>query len=66
MDRANKILNENKVIWKNYFDLNKEFMTKLHATGYPLQILVDKNGKIIAKKFGELDQISAEIEKYIQ
>jgi thiol-disulfide isomerase/thioredoxin len=66
MDRANKILNENKVIWKNYFDLNKEFMTKLHATGYPLQILVDKNGKIIARKFGELDQISAEIEKYIQ
>ncbi|WP_261511126.1 TlpA family protein disulfide reductase [Chryseobacterium paludis] len=66
MDRANKILSENKVTWKNYFDLNKEFITKLHATGYPLQILVDQNGKIIARKFGELDQITTEIEKYIQ
>ncbi|MBK1897788.1 TlpA family protein disulfide reductase [Chryseobacterium paridis] len=66
MDRANKILGENKVTWKNYFDLNKEFPAKLHATGYPLQILVDQNGKIIARKFGELDQIAAEIEKHIQ
>ncbi|KFF29321.1 hypothetical protein IQ37_05850 [Chryseobacterium piperi] len=66
MERANKILAENKVTWENYFDLNKEFRTKLHATGYPLQILVDQNGKIISRKFGNLDEITAEIEKYIQ
>lgn len=66
MDRANRILNENNVSWKNYFDVNQAFLNKLHATGYPLQILVDQNGKIIARKFGELDQIAGEIEKHIQ
>lgn len=66
MKLANKILTENKVSWNNYFDINKEFPKKLNAAGYPLQILVDQNGKIIARKLGEFDQIKTEIEKYIQ
>lgn len=63
---ANKILSENKVSWANYFDINQEFPKKLNAAGYPLQILVDQNGKIISRKLGELDEIATEIEKYVQ
>ena len=65
IDLALKILENNKVSWKNHFDVNKEFPKKLNALGYPLQILVDSNGKIIARKLGELDQIEAEIKKLI-
>lgn len=65
IDLALKILENNKVSWKNHFDINKEFPKKLNALGYPLQILVDSNGKIIARKLGELDQIEAEIKKLI-
>lgn len=63
---ALKILENNNVSWKNYFDVNKEFPKKLNALGYPLQILVNSNGKIIARKLGELDQIEAEIKKLIE
>ena len=45
-------------------ETKKEFPKKLNAAGYPLQILVDGNGKIIARKLGELEQIENEIEKY--
>ena len=66
IDLATKILENNKVGWKNYFDVNKEFRKTLNAFGYPLQILVDSNGKIIARKVGELDQIEAAIKKSIE
>ena len=66
IDLANSILKKNKVTWKNYFDLKKEFPKKLNAAGYPLQILVDRNGKIVARKIGELDQINDEIENHIE
>lgn len=64
IDLAKNILAKNQVTWTNYFDLRKEFPKKLNAAGYPLQILVDGNGKIIARKLGELEQIENEIEKY--
>lgn len=63
-DLANKILTENKVTWKNYFDVNKEFPKKLNSKGYPLQILVDSNGKIVEKKYGGLEDIIKLLEKY--
>ncbi|MEJ7823038.1 MAG: TlpA disulfide reductase family protein [Chitinophagaceae bacterium] len=66
IELATKILENNKVGWKNYFDVNKEFPKKLNASGYPLQILVDRNGKIIARKLGELDQIESEIKKNLE
>lgn len=66
IDLANSILEKNKVTWKNYFDLKKEFPKKLNAAGYPLQILVDRNGKIVARKMGELDQINDVIKKYVE
>lgn len=61
---ADKILTENKVTWKNYFDINKEFPSKLNSNGYPLQILVDSNGKIVEKKYGGLEDIIKLLEKY--
>lgn len=66
IDLANSIMEKNKVTWKNYFDLKKEFPKKLNAAGYPLQILVDRSGKIVARKMGELDQINDEIKKYVE
>lgn len=66
MEKATEILNKNNVAWKNYFDMKKEFPKKLNASGYPLQILVDRNGKIVARKLGELDQIEEEIKKYVE
>lgn len=66
IELATKILNEKNVTWKNYFDINKEFPKQLNASGYPLQILVDSNGKIIARELGALDQIEIKIKKYIE
>ncbi len=37
----------------------------MNANGYPLQIIVDKDGKIIDKKYGEIDLIESAIENYI-
>jgi thiol-disulfide isomerase/thioredoxin len=66
IDLATKILEDNKVGWKNYFDVNKEFHKSLNISGYPTQILVDSNGKIIARKEGDLDKIEAVIKKSIE
>lgn len=62
---ANKILKEKNVMWSNYFDVNKEFPKKMSATGYPFQILVDGDGKIIDKKYGEIELIESAIDNYI-
>lgn len=66
MEHADKILLQNNISWKNYFDLNKEFPKKLNASVVPLQILVDNTGKIISRKMGELNQIEAAIEQYLK
>lgn len=62
---AESILKKNNVKWKYYFDIKEEFPKKLNASGYPLQILVNSNGKIIDRKLGELDQIELTIQNYI-
>ncbi|MBK6978989.1 MAG: TlpA family protein disulfide reductase [Cytophagaceae bacterium] len=64
--KANKILKDNNISWKNYFDRNDEFVKKLNASGYPFHILVNNEGTILIKKYGELEAIKAEIEKYLQ
>ena len=53
IELAESILKKNKVEWKYYFDIKEEFPKKLNASGYPLQILVDSNGKIIDRKLGD-------------
>lgn len=63
--KANKIMKDNNISWKNYFDRNDEFVKKLNASGYPLHILVNKEGRIITRKIGDLQAIKAEIEKYL-
>lgn len=64
--KANEILKKNYVSWKNYFDTNKEFPAKLNASGYPLQILVDSEGKIVKRTYGELDVISSIMQDYLK
>lgn len=66
IELAENILKKNKVKWKYYVDTKEEFPKKLNASGYPLQILVDRNGKIIDRKLGELEQIEMTIQKYIK
>ncbi len=66
MDLANKIFKENKVTWKSYFDTTKEFTRKLNAGGYPLFIIVDRNGKIVSKELGGQETLDSTIEKYLK
>ncbi|MDR6516725.1 TlpA family protein disulfide reductase [Chryseobacterium camelliae] len=65
IETANHILEKNQVTWKNYFDILKEFPKKLNAAGYPLQILVDSNGTIIAREMGALDTIETKMQNYL-
>jgi len=65
IETANHILEKNQVTWKNYFDIQKEFPKKLNAAGYPLQILVDSNGTIIAREMGALDTIETKMQNYL-
>lgn len=66
IDLGHKIFKENKVLWKNYFDINKEFPRKLNAAGYPLFILVDRNGKIISRELGGQENLETIIEQYLK
>ncbi len=56
-----------QAIGKNfaYFDKNKEFPKKLNASGYPLQILVDSEGNIIKRTYGELDEVKEFMKIYL-
>lgn len=65
MALAKKILSENNAEWKNYFDVNKDFSKKVNATGYPLQFVIDSNGKILARIDGDLDEVKKIIEENI-
>ena len=66
IEKANGILKKNNVNWGNYFDKNKEFPKKLNAAGYPLQILVDSDGNIVKRTYGELDLIKDFMKDYLQ
>lgn len=55
---ANKILIKQQATWSNFFDINKEFKTKVNAVGYPLYFLIDGRGKIILRVSGNLDKIN--------
>ncbi len=65
IEKAKDILKNNKVTWENYFDTNKEFPKKLNASGYPLQILVDSNGHIVKRTYGELDVMKEFLKSYL-
>ncbi len=65
MSKATEILRKNNIIWEAYFDKNREFPKKLNASGYPLQILVDSEGNIVKRTYGELDQIKEFIKSHI-
>ena len=63
---ANEILKRNKVIWKNYFDLNRNIFNTLNINGYPTQILVNDKGVIIGRNIGKLKDIKAILDNYLQ
>lgn len=63
---ANEILKRNKVIWKNYFDLNRNIFNALNINGYPTQLLVNDKGVIIGRNSGELKGIKAILDNYLQ
>lgn len=65
INKAIEILKKNNIIWESYFDKNKEFPTKLNASGYPLQILVDSDGNIVKKTYEGLDVIKDFIKDYL-
>jgi len=65
MDLATKLFKENNVSWRNYFDIHKEFTKKLNAGGYPLFIVVDRNGKILSKELGGQETLETVIEQYL-
>lgn len=65
MSKATEILRKNNITWEAYFDKNREFPKKLNASGYPLQILVDSEGNIVKRTYGELDQIKEFIKSHI-
>lgn len=58
---ANKILIKNGLRESDFVDTNKEFNLKLGVIAYPLYLLVDQNGIIIAKSYGKLDDIKNRI-----
>ena len=66
IEKAKQILTKNNIIWENYFDKNKEFPKKLNAGGYPLQILIDSEGNILKRTYGELDVIKKFMEDYLK
>ena len=63
---ANEILKRNKVVWKNYFDLNRNIFNTLNINGYPTQLLVNDKGVIIGRNIGMLKDIKAILDNYLQ
>jgi len=61
---AKNILQKNNATWLNFFDLNKDFQKKLNATGYPMYLLIDENGKIIARIMGDLSEVRNKIAEF--
>ncbi|MEI6263806.1 MAG: TlpA disulfide reductase family protein [Sphingobacteriia bacterium] len=56
---AKNILNKQNIVWSNYFDYKNQFSTKLGVSAYPLYLLVDQNGYIIEKTYGDLKKIKS-------
>lgn len=63
---AKKILLNNKVLWNKYYDTKKNFNKSLNVTAYPLHLLVDQSGKIIARSYGNLNEVRTIIENYLK
>lgn len=66
MALAKQILKKNNAEWTNFFDTNDHFKTAVNATGYPLQFLIDNNGKIVTRVMGDFDEIRNTIKKMLR
>lgn len=65
MEQAKNILKKNNATWLNFFDINKDFQKKVNATSYPMHFIVDKNGKIIARISGNLEEAKNKMNEYL-
>ncbi|WP_218332034.1 TlpA family protein disulfide reductase [Hydrotalea lipotrueae] len=63
---AKSILIKNNARWPNYFDINKNFQNKVNATSYPLHLLVDRDGIILFKNSGNLEEVKKFINNYLK
>jgi len=66
MELATNILKKNNADWINFFDINKDFQKKVNATGYPLHLIIDENGKIIARISNNIKEARNIIKEYVQ
>ncbi len=66
MEIARNILRKNNANWENYFDVNKDFQKKMNATTYPLHLIIDENGKIIARISNNIEEANNIIKNYLQ
>ncbi|MCS3867742.1 thiol-disulfide isomerase/thioredoxin [Chryseobacterium ginsenosidimutans] len=66
MQLAKNILKKNNVTWTNFFDRNKDFQKKVNATSYPLYFLIDKDGKIIARSMGDIEEVKKKMTEYLK
>ncbi|WP_326981820.1 TlpA disulfide reductase family protein [Chryseobacterium sp. MYb264] len=63
---AQTILQKNNATWLNFFDTNKDFQKKLNVSGYPMHLLIDENGKILARIMGDLSEVRNKITEYVK
>lgn len=63
---AKSILAKNNVKWVNYFDTKNNFRNKVNATVYPLQFLIDSKGMILARVWGNLDEMKNLIDENLK
>lgn len=63
---AKNILIKNNAKWPNYFDYNKNFRNKVNATSYPLHFLVDRDGNILFRNSGNLEEVKKFINNYLE
>ncbi len=65
-ERARSILTRVNSMWTNYFDDKSEFSKKLGVTAYPLYLLIDDQGVIIEKNYGDLKEIAKRLSQSIK
>ncbi len=63
---ANLILKKNNVVWKNYFDINRNVFNKLNINVYPTQLLVNNKGVIISRSSGNLKDVRIKLDEYLK
>lgn len=62
---SKRLLKDNKAEWINYPDPSGKFKTALGTSTYPLQLLINQEGKIITQVSGDLNEIRKTVKKHL-